>query len=274
MGDGLKFSIVTCSFQQGRFLDATMRSVLDQDVASLEYIVIDGGSKDGSVDIIQSHADRLAYWVSEKDRGQTHALNKGFEKATGDVLGWLCSDDLLLPGTLKRVEAFFLAHPEVDFVYGNALWIDEAGHYLRAKREMPWNGFVMVYDHNYLAQPACFWRRSLHERVKGLDETWNLGMDADLWMRFARHTRPAFLDEYLACMRYYPEQKTRALAVDARREGGKLRAREMPSLVNLPQAPLHWLARVVRVGSKLVHGGYATQPPQAVVAALESYYIR
>ncbi|MDE2000233.1 MAG: glycosyltransferase, partial [Burkholderiales bacterium] len=157
----LKFSIVTCSYQQGRFLDATMRSVLDQGYPNLEYIVIDGGSKDQSVQVIESHSSRLSYWVSEKDRGQTHALSKGFERATGDILGWLCSDDLLLPGALQRVARFFEAYPEVDFVYGNAFWIDAQGQFIRPKKEMPWNKFIFLFDHNYVAQPATFWRRSL-----------------------------------------------------------------------------------------------------------------
>jgi glycosyltransferase involved in cell wall biosynthesis len=98
----MKISLVTCSYQQGKFLDATMRSVLDQGYPDLEYIVIDGGSKDQSVEVIRHHEHALSYWVSEKDRGQTHALRKGFERASGDILGWLCSDDLLLPGALKR----------------------------------------------------------------------------------------------------------------------------------------------------------------------------
>jgi glycosyltransferase involved in cell wall biosynthesis len=269
----MKFSIVTCSYQQGRFLDATIRSVLDQGVRDLEYILIDGGSRDTTLDVIRRHESRLSYWVSEKDRGQTHALNKGFARATGDVMGWLCSDDLLLPGALKRVEAFFQANPDVDFVYGNALWIDEAGHYLRAKKEMPWSAFVMTYDHNYLAQPACFWRRSLHEKVEGLDESWNLGMDADLWMRFSHHTKPVYFNEYLACMRYYPEQKTRSLAEDAKIEGVQLRDREMPFFSSWPYRPLHLAARVVRVCSKLIHGGYGAKPSKMVVASLDKYII-
>src|SRR4051812_43591027 len=109
-----RISIVTCSYQQGRYLDATLRSVIEQDYANLEYIVIDGASTDNSKDIIASHADKLAYWVSEPDDGQTYALIKGFDHATGDIQGWLCSDDLLLPDALTRVAQFFDTHPEVD----------------------------------------------------------------------------------------------------------------------------------------------------------------
>lgn len=269
----LKFSIVTCSYQQGRFLDATIRSVRDQHYPNLEYIIIDGGSKDQSVSIIESHADALSYWVSEKDRGQTHALAKGFQHATGDILGWLCSDDLLLPGALERVARFFETHPDVDFVYGNALWIDAEGRFIRPKKEMPWHKFIFLYDHNYLSQPATFWRRSLFEKVGGLDETWNLGMDSDLWLRFARHAKPYYLNEYLAGMRDYPEQKTRALQKDGRAEDRKLMEREMPWVARLPTKPLKLVARAARIGVKLLHGGYGAKPPAEYVAALDRYRI-
>ena len=122
-----KISIVTCSYQQGRYLDATMRSVLEQRYADVEYIVIDGASTDNSVDIIRRYADRLHYWVSEPDAGQTDALIKGFKHSTGEIQGWLCSDDLLLPGALEQVSRFFAEHPEVDAAYGDSIWIDSAG---------------------------------------------------------------------------------------------------------------------------------------------------
>lgn len=270
---GLKVSIVTCSFQQGRFLDATMRSVLDQGYPNLEYIVIDGGSKDQSVSVIQSHATQLTYWVSENDRGQTHALSKGFERATGDILGWLCSDDLLLPDALTRVAKFFEQNPDVDFVFGNALWIDVQGQFIRPKKEMPWSKFIFLYDHNYLAQPSCFWRRSLFDKVGGLDESLNLAMDSDLWLRFAAKTRPHYLNEYLGCMRDYPEQKTRSLKPAGRQEDRRLMAREMPMLSRLPTKPLKWLARLMRIGFKAVHGGYVAQPPADFVTSLDRYRI-
>lgn len=270
-----KISIVTCSYQQGKFLDATMRSVFDQQYENLEYIVIDGGSKDQSVDVIRQHESKLNYWVSEKDRGQTHALQKGFDRSTGEILGWLCSDDLLLPDALNRVAAFFEANPDVDFVYGNALWIDANGQFIRPKKEMPWHKFLFLYDHNYIAQPAAFWRRSLFDKVGGLDESWNLGMDSDLWLRFAQHTKPYYLDEYLACMRDYPEQKTRSLKPAGRVEDQKLMTREMPLVSQwLPFTPLKKLARVGRIAVKLVHGGYGAQPSARYVDALSKYMIK
>jgi glycosyltransferase involved in cell wall biosynthesis len=256
-------SLVTCSYQQGRFLGATMRSVFDQQYPALEYIVVDGGSKDGSAALIESHAARLAWWVSEPDEGQTDALIKGFARSTGEVMGWLCSDDLLLPGALHTVGRYFAEHPQVDWVYGDALWIDAHGAPLRTKREMRWSRTAFLFDHNYLAQPSVFWRRRLYDAVGGLQPGWNLAMDADLWLRFARRSRPAHLQRYLSCMRYYPEQKTRALKPAGRREDESLRRREAPLLAALPRWPLRTLARTLRVGGKAVAGGYrAPVPPE------------
>lgn len=256
-----KISIVTCSYQQGRFLGATLRSVLEQHYPALEYIVVDGGSKDGSLAAIRDVESRLAWWVSEPDKGQTDALIKGFARSSGDVLAWLCSDDLLLPGALDAVGRYFEAHPEVEWLYGDALWIDALGAPLRTKREMPWSRFAFLFDHNYLAQPSVFWRRSLFERAGGLQTEWNLAMDADLWLRFARTSRPHHLRRYLSCMRYYPEQKTRALRPAGEREDERLRAREAPRLAALPRWPLHALARCLRVAGKAVAGGYSAPVP-------------
>jgi len=265
-----KISLVTCSYQQGRFLNATIRSVLEQNYPALEYIVMDGGSTDESLAVIQRHAPNLAYWVSEADRGQTDALAKGFERCTGDLMGWLCSDDLLLPGALETVGQFFVQNPTVDCVFGDAIWIDAVGSPIRPKKEMSWNRTVFLFDHNYLAQPSVFWRRSLYEKVGGLNRQWNLAMDSDLWLRFAQHTRPQHLAEYLSCMRYYPEQKTRSLKPAGRKEDEALRQREAPVLSRLPRAPTRALARVARIVIKGLHGGYGTRIPEHMLPWLET----
>lgn len=267
----LSVSIVTCSYQQARYLDATLRSVLEQSPAGVEYIVIDGGSTDGSVDIIRQHAASLHYWVSEHDRGQTDALIKGFSHADGDIQGWLCSDDLLLPGALDTVTRFFEAHPEVEAAYGDSLWIDSEGRYLRPKKEMGFSRFALLFDHNYISQPSMFWRRGLYERVGGLDPRFNLAMDADLWERFSRQTKIAHISAYLSCMRYYPGQKTRAQRPHGMKEYEEIRRR---SALRQPLWPvLRGLARLQRIACKLAAGGYLAQPPDALVAALERYRI-
>lgn len=266
-------SLVTCSYQQGRYLDATLRSVLEQGYPRLEYIVVDGGSRDESVDVIRRHEQALAWWVSEPDQGQTDALIKGFSRASGDIQGWLCSDDLLLPGALGLVARFFRDHPEVDAVYGDSVWIDGTGNFLRCKREIGFDRFVMLFDHNYIPQPSMFWRRALFERVGGLDRRFNLAMDNDLWERFSRHGRIAHLPAYLSCMRYYAQQKTRALRPQGMREDDEIRRRDALGGLPLLTLPLRGGARLMRVLRKLVAGGYFARPSAGLLDALERYRI-
>jgi len=254
-------SLITCSYQQARFLEATLQSVLGQNYPAIEYIVIDGGSTDGSVDIIQRYQARLSSWVSEPDDGQTDALIKGFNRATGDIMGWLCSDDLLLPGALHAIGEFFARNPAELAVYGDALWIDGEGRFLRAKKEIPFNRFIFLYDHNYIPQPSMFWRRSLYTEVGGLNNNFNLAMDGDLWDRFAQRRRIAHLPRYLSCMRFYPEQKTRALRPRAQAENALLRARRMGSISKPLYPLLHPFAKALRVLLKAGKGGYRAQVP-------------
>lgn len=247
--------------------------MVDQDYPNLEYIVIDGGSTDGSDAIIGRHADRLSYWVSERDKGQTDALIKGFSRATGDIQGWLCSDDLLLPDALSIVGHFFSKHPEVNAAYGDALWIDQRGKFIRPKKEMAWNTFVFVFDHDYIPQPSMFWRRRLYERVGGLDPWFNLAMDSDLWERFSRSTKVMRIPRYLSCMRYYPDQKTRSLRSKGIIEDEVIRSR-FPLFKVKPLRPaLYVVARMTRFLSKGVAGGYGAHVPAEVLQQIARYEI-
>jgi glycosyltransferase involved in cell wall biosynthesis len=207
-------SIVVCSYNQARFITKTLDSLMNQRglrPGELEVIVIDGASNDGSVEIIKHYQDRLAYFVSEPDRGQTHALNKGFTKASGDLLGWLCSDDLLEPDAVRFVIDYFERHPQDQFVYGDARVIDAADNLLWVKKEIPFNWFIWTHDYNYIPQSSAFWRRGLHEAVNGLDENFKLAMDGDLWGRFAERTSPRHLRKILSSARWYPANKTRRM---------------------------------------------------------------
>lgn len=267
-------SLVTCSYQQARFLDATIRSVLGQNYPALEYMIVDGGSTDGSRGIIERHAPALSWWVSEPDHGQSDALIKGFERATGDVCGWLCSDDLLLPGTLARVGEFFRDHPDVQAVYGDSIWIDVNGAPIRPKREMSFNRFVFLHDHNYVPQPSTFWRRSLYESVGGLRPHFDVAMDNDLWERFSARTKIAHIPSYLSCMRYYPEQKT--LADEWRQRGHREGTLVMKRGSRLARKPmllpfLHTAARAARLVQKTAAGGYFASVPQELLPWLMAH---
>lgn len=267
-------SLVTCSYQQARFLDATVRSVLAQNYTGLEYMIIDGASTDGSREIIERHAASLAYWVSEPDGGQTHALVKGFSRATGDICGWLCSDDLLLPGALQRVGEFFRDHPKVDAVFGDSVWIDAEGKPIRPKREMGFNRFVFLHDYNYVPQPSMYWRRSLYESVGGLRPNFILAMDNDLWERFSAKVRIEHIPVYLSCMRYYTEQKTSAadLRQRGRQEGLQVLVRASP-LSRQPalRRGLQLIARMVRIVQKAAAGGYTASIPKELLPWLEAH---
>ncbi len=182
-------SIVTPSYNQGAFLEATIRSVLEQDYDNIEYIVIDGGSTDGSREIIQRYSERIAYWVSEKDRGQTDAINKGFAAAHGSILAWLNSDDTYNPGAVREAVDFFANHPDVGLVYGDLNFIDEqdrvVGKFAAAQTDLPRlrRGYV------HIPQPASFLRAADWNRVAPLDPSFFFAMDYDMWVRLAKITR-------------------------------------------------------------------------------------
>lgn len=236
-----------------------MESVHGQDYPDLEHIVIDGGSTDGSAEIIRKHEDRLAYWVSEPDGGQTDALIKGFDRSTGDIQCWLNSDDLFEPGTLREVAQYFEQHPEVDFVYGDSTWIDQEGVVIKPKREHHFNRFIWMHDHNFIPQPSTFWRRSLYERVGGLDPVFDLAMDADLWIRFADETKPRHVRRNWSRMRFYADQKNTRFRAASLEEVETIRGRYLPPGSARASQLKTGAARSMRVGMKLVTGCYSAQ---------------
>jgi glycosyltransferase involved in cell wall biosynthesis len=261
-----KISVITCSYQQAPFLELAMRSVLEQRYPNLEYLVVDGGSTDGSVALIERYSDSLAYRVSEKDHGQSEALNKGLRKSSGEIIGWLCSDDLLFPGSLEAVANYFAANPSVDAVYGDAILIDVHGKVLRAKREMGFSPFSILYDHNYIPQPSMFWRRSLMEKVGFLDESLHLSMDADYWMRFALLGRVKHMRNFLSCMRNHNAQKVFLDRPGVFQEATLLRLRyskvfTLDAITKL----LKWYARLYRIGYRWVTHGYEYSVPDELV---------
>lgn len=265
-----KISIITCSYQQASYLGYTLRSVIDQQYPNLEYLVIDGGSSDGSTEVIARYANHLAYSVSERDHGQSEALNKGFLRSSGDIVGWLCSDDLLLPGSLERVAAYFDAHPGVDAVYGNAVLIDANGTPLRAKREMGFSPFTILHDHNYIPQPSMFWRRRLMDRVGHLDQSLHLSMDADYWLRFAANGNIRHIPDFLSCMRSHDHQKVFLDRSGVFGEADRLRQRYGQDGVTA--AIFRKYARLYRVAYRWLAGGYNYEVPGEIVEWLKNLH--
>lgn len=205
-----RISIVTPSFNQGKYLEKTILSVLEQGYPNLEYIIIDGGSSDESVEIIKKYADRLAYWVSEPDRGQSHAINKGFERATGEIVAWINSDDYYEPNAFKAVAEYFLMHPAVRIVMGDCNLVDERGACFArlVNRERGTLELKRYWVENSIpTQPAIFFKRDLLEECGLLDESLHYSMDYDLWMRFARENTFSHCESTLANYRFHPEAK-------------------------------------------------------------------
>lgn len=204
----LTISVVTPSYNQAEFLEQTIQSVLAQGEASWEYWVIDGGSIDGSREIL-SHYSGIINWVSEPDRGQAHAINKGWRRCTGDILAWLNADDVYLPGCFDRVREYFARHPEVDMLYGECFFIDEEGKIIGQYPSKPWDFIEFVKKSiNFIPQPSVFFRRSVLDSVGWLDENLHYCMDMDYWLRIGLRHRVEHIQMPLAALRLHPRTKT------------------------------------------------------------------
>jgi glycosyltransferase involved in cell wall biosynthesis len=212
----LLVSVVTPSFNQGCFIEETIESVLSQDYKPVEYWVIDGGSNDETLDILNRYGNRLD-WVSEKDNGQADAINKGWKRARGDILAWLNSDDIYLPGALSTAVAFLQAHPEFGAVYGEGYHIQEDGKVIERYPTEPFDRQRLV-ETCYICQPTVFVRKTVLQEIGFLDENLRYCMDYDLWFRIARRYDFGYLPEFLACTRFYGETKTLGQRVQVHRE--------------------------------------------------------
>jgi glycosyltransferase involved in cell wall biosynthesis len=253
-------SIVTPSYNQASFLEKTIQSVLAQnsETIQIEYIIVDGGSNDGSLEIIQRYADRLAWWISEPDHGQTDAINKGFAHAHGEILAWLNSDDTYQPGAIAAAVAYFQANPQIGMVYGDANLIDETGQVIGKfpAHQTDYRRLRQGYVH--IPQQAAFFRANLWRQVGPLDPTFFFAMDYDLWVRLARLTRLQYLPQLWANFRLHGSAKS--VAADDRcwpemlrvhwRDGGSwfswlvLKAKIRPWLyARLPLSTRLWLRR-------------------------------
>lgn len=202
-----RVSFITPSYNQGRFIERTIKSVLQQQLSSYEYVVMDGGSTDETVDILKRFSGGLR-WVSEKDRGQTHAVNKGLVATSGEIIAWINSDDIYCPGALRAVCEFFDENPAVDVVYGDANYIDETDNVTGPYPTQDWD-LERFKECCFISQPAAFMRRTVVERFGLLDEQLHFCMDYDYFLRLARGgARFAHLKQVLAGTRLYPTNKT------------------------------------------------------------------
>lgn len=272
------FTIVTPSYNQDQFLEATLRSVLLQRYPNLEYIVLDGGSTDDSVDIIRRYAPWIDYWQSEPDGGQTHAINNGFRRAQGEIVQWVNSDDQLQPGALIAVGTYFAQHPESDFVVGGTEWIHPSGQTKRVEGPRVETFQELLYYHRqrFLSQPGVFFTRRLYEAVGPLDESLTYTMDLDLWLRIGRHVGPTTtvprVDAGLARMTSHPDQKT---------SGQNQRAMEEAQAVVLRHASHYGLSLLERfqlwrewVQFRALHQIGKFSPNLSTLASLSRQWIR
>jgi glycosyltransferase involved in cell wall biosynthesis len=209
-------SIVTPSYNQGRFIGQTIESVLTQDYAPIEYMVIDGGSTDETIAILKSYGNRF-YWISEKDKGQSNAINKGWSRSRGEILAWLNSDDIYLPGAISKAVAFLQDSQKAGAVYGEGYHIEEDGRILERYPTEPFS-WQRLKEKCYICQPTVFIRKTVLEEVGFLNENLQYCMDYDLWFRIARKYVFGYVPEYLACTRFHSETKTLGQRVKVHKE--------------------------------------------------------
>jgi len=246
-------SIITPSLNQGDFIERAIRSVLNQDIRGLEYIVMDGSSIDKTIDILRRFEGRLD-WISEKDDGQADAVNKGIKETKGEIIGWLNSDDIYYPGSLQTVLSFFDKHPSVDVIYGDGNHIDSEDRVIERYPTKPWN-FEQLKTSCFLCQPAVFFRRRVVERFGLLDKDLKYCLDYEYWLRLAtRGARFAYIQQTLAATRLHPVSKTLGMRMKVINETmGMLHQR-------LGCVPDEWLLSYARVflnrkGQRRLDGG-------------------
>jgi glycosyltransferase involved in cell wall biosynthesis len=266
-------SIVTPSFNQAAFIGEALASVAQQNYPDLEHLVIDGGSSDGTVDILRDHSEKQSaehlLWISEPDSGQSNALNKGFARATGDVVGWLNSDDRYRPGCFEHVTKVFEEYPDVDVLYGDYTWINESGKVFRIRREIEFSYFVLLYHRVlYIPSTATFFRRRIFDEGNWLDESLHYAMDFEFFVRLAsRGYRFMHVPKLMADFRFQRDSKT---CTDSHKQleeidhvvhlySPVLRKMRTPVTRRMTTTILRSCAGALRYSEKLVRGYYLNQ---------------
>jgi glycosyltransferase involved in cell wall biosynthesis len=226
-----KITLVMPSYNQAAYLETAICSVLEQHYPNLEFMIMDGGSSDSSLDIIKRYSSHLSYWISQPDEGQADALKQGLARATGVFLGWLNSDDVLLPGALKQIAQANQAHPEGSIFAGNILWIDQNDHIIRCKRHPSSADFFSRRGVFIIAQPGSFFKRADYEAVGGINSSLRYVMDADLYIRLlANGSRHVHLNTWQAAFRLQSVSKTVSESVRFAEEYEQTRIHDWPSM--------------------------------------------
>lgn len=246
-----KITLVMPSYNQAAYLEEAICSVLDQHYPYLEFFILDGGSTDGSQDIIQRYASQLQYWHSQLDMGQTDALKQGFARATGDLMGWLNSDDVLLPGAIEHIVHAYHANPVGGLFAGNLLWIDDEGRIMRCKRHPSQALFFIQRGIFAIAQPGSFFKKEDYTAVGGLNTALRYVMDADLYIRMlAKGTRHIHVNAWLSGFRMQEASKTVAEANPFAQEFERTRINSWPTM----KPSRTW--KVLYKGWQIVNGNF------------------
>jgi glycosyltransferase involved in cell wall biosynthesis len=242
-------SVITPSYQQGQFIEETIQSVLrQQDIESVdvEYVVCDGGSTDQTIDLLEKYKGYLK-WVSEPDKGQADAVNKGIRMTNGDIIAWINSDDIYYPNTFATVRKVFEENLDVDVVYGHANWIDKSGDFLTKYPVEPWN-YKRLRKTNYICQPAVFFRRNIVEKLGALNIDLNYCMDYELWLRYGEKTAFHYVDTVLSGSRIYSSNKSVGDRLEAHQEVNSM------LLQKISYIPTTWIITHALVKSEKEHG--------------------
>jgi glycosyltransferase involved in cell wall biosynthesis len=248
MIDAPRISIVTPSFNQARYLDQTIRSVLDQGHPNLEYIVIDGGSTDGSVEVIRKYEKQLAFWVSEPDAGQVDAINKGLRRATGEWVGWQNSDDIYFPGALRAAADTMIAHPGAALVIGNMRLIDAGDQVLRELIYCKPNHDALLCEGMVLTNQAAFWRRSVHDRIGYLNPSFQYCFDYEWFLRLTECTEGCYARDFWGGYRLHDETKTSRHAPGFFAEKARIMEGRIPGRMKRRAYQLRRVASLLRQG--------------------------
>lgn len=262
-----RVTVITPSYNQADFLEQTIQSVLGQAGIDLEYMIVDGGSTDGSLEIIQRYAGQLAWWVSEKDRGQADAINKGFARANGEFIAWLNSDDLLQPGAIAAALEVFRSHPEAGLVYGDVLSINAAGQPINLMKFKPYT-LEDLMAFRIISQPGVLMRRSVLEKAGPLDVRFHYMLDHQLWLRMVQMAGMVYLPRRQAAARFHAAAKNLAQAPKFGEETLKVAAwmEDQPGLAGR----MARIRRQVWAGAYQVNGWYLVEGGRPV-DALRSY---